>query len=119
METQMLLLDKAQLIFILVEMGILVWAMITTMKPTKENRPQQFLSMRLLVGSCGLLSLLYLADFLLYSPTFMTAFLGLLWIGCTWMWGRSLKRLPEIHKTQDELEVLQAQINEQFRNMFK
>jgi len=112
METQTLLLDKLQLLFILIETGFLGWTMLNTLKRTKENRPQQFLSTKLLVISCGILFLLYAVDFFLYTPTAIIAFCAFLWLACTIMWIKSLGRLSKLHKIEDDIEDMENEIRE-------
>jgi hypothetical protein len=113
------LLNQAQWILIIVETAFLGWAMIVTIGSTKKNRSQQFFSMKMVVGLCGILSLLYIAEFILYDPSFMNAFITIIWGGCSILWGRTLKGSPKKHELEDELKVLKGEVKEQMNKMFR
>jgi len=113
------LLNRAELVFIFIEVFILIWAMWLQFKSTKENRPQQYLSMKLLVISCGIITMLYVIDVILFKDMLNLVLIGL-WGMCTWVWWKYLvKNLPKKHEAEDNLKEAEDKLKEAEDRLFE
>ena len=104
-------LNLAQFLFIIIELSLLAWTMIITLKKsTKKNRPTQFFATKI-VASCAILTILYGIDLSL-DFSVVNVIITALWGVCTWVWWKILKNLPKKHKAEDELEKIKLEIDE-------